>query len=104
MWPLLRFLARGRVLRGTALDLFGYQAERRRERALIADYEATLRAILPKLGRVNYDSAVQLAALPEQIRGFGHVKDKAINEEKAKHARLMAEFEGVQDAATHSAA
>jgi len=104
MWRVLRVLARGKVLRGTALDLFGYQAERRRERALIADYEATLRTILPKLSRVNYDAAVQLAALPEQIRGFGHVKDKAISEAKTKRERLMAEFKGVQDVATHSAA
>ena len=104
LWPVLRVLARGKVLRGTALDLFGYQAERRRERALIADYEATISAILPTLSRVNYDSAVQLATLPDQIRGFGHVKDKVMNEANAKRARLLAEFGGTKAVAEDSAA
>ena len=103
MMSAFRGLARLRRLRGTAFDLFGYQAERRRERALIADYEATIAAILPKLGRVNYETAVRLAALPEQIRGFGHVKEKAMNEAEAKRTRLLAEFGAAKDLA-HSAA
>jgi indolepyruvate ferredoxin oxidoreductase len=104
MLGVLRILARGKVLRGTPLDLFGYQAERKRERALIADYEATIARVLSRLDRVNYDVAVQLAALPDQIRGFGHVKEKAMDDAKAKQSRLLAELEGANVAAGQSAA
>jgi indolepyruvate ferredoxin oxidoreductase len=104
MLKLLNVLARGKALRGTALDLFGYQVERKRERALIADYEVTIGALLPRLSRINYDVAVQLASLPDQIRGFGHVKEKAMDDAKEKQLRLLGEFSGARDAAEHSAA
>ncbi len=100
----LNILARGKALRGTPLDIFGYQAERKRERALISDYEATIGALLPRLSRINYDAAVRLASLPDQIRGFGHVKEKAMDEAKEKQARLLGEFDVAKDTAEHSAA
>jgi indolepyruvate ferredoxin oxidoreductase len=71
-----RFLAPFKVLRGTALDVFGYSAERRQERALIAQYQATLAAMLPHLTPVNLPLALEFARLPEQLRGFGHVKER----------------------------
>jgi indolepyruvate ferredoxin oxidoreductase len=104
MLTVLRVLARGKVLRGTPLDLFGYQAERRRERALIADYEAMIGALLPRLSRLNYDKAVQLASLPDQIRGFGHVKEKAMGEARARQTLLLAEFDNAKSVTEHSAA
>ena len=74
MMPVFRLLARLKVLRGTAFDPFGYSAERRTERKLIADYEATLAEMMEKLTPDNHHLAVGLAAIPEKIRGFGHVK------------------------------
>jgi indolepyruvate ferredoxin oxidoreductase len=78
--------------RATARYLSGYPPQRRQERQLIADYEALVRGLLPKLGRLNYDTAVKLAAIPEQIRGFGHVKDKSVREAKAAQERLLQDF------------
>ena len=63
-----------KFVRGTALDVFGYTHERRSERALIAQYLATLDAIVARLDASNHALAVELAQVPEAIKGFGHVK------------------------------
>ena len=60
---------------GTVLDPFGYQTERRQERALIDQFTADLRSVLTALTHDNLPTAVALAELPDQIRGFGPVKD-----------------------------
>jgi indolepyruvate ferredoxin oxidoreductase len=104
MMGVLRVLAKGKALRGTALDFFGYQAERRQERELIADYEALIRGLLPRLGRVNYEMAVKLAAIPDQIRGFGHVKDKSVQDAKAARDRLLDAFHRGNTVPEYSAA
>ena len=70
------WLAKLRFLRGTALDLFGYTAERRQERADISDYESLLAVVMTELNNKNYDAALALAELPAKLRGFGHVKDR----------------------------
>jgi indolepyruvate ferredoxin oxidoreductase len=90
--PFFRMLARGKALRGTALDLFGYQAERRRERQLIRDYEADIRGLLPRLSPLNYDTAVAIASLPDQIRGYGHVKAEAMDAAAIRRDELLASF------------
>ncbi len=93
-WMLTAFkwLARARGLRGLRWDFFGRSDERRQERALLADYEADLAALLPKLERTTLGDAIALASLPEKIRGFGHVKRRSIDaaapERKALRARL----------------
>lgn len=69
------WLARGKVLRGTVLDPFGRTAERRMERALIAQYEADMAEVLPLLSEGTRDAVTALAALPMSIRGFGPVKE-----------------------------
>jgi len=79
--PLFRVLRLGKAVRGTVFDPFGYQEERRQERALLDQYVGDLRAVLASLTRDNLDTAVALAELPDQIRGFGPVKDA--NREKA---------------------
>ncbi|SEP55987.1 indolepyruvate ferredoxin oxidoreductase family protein [Thalassovita taeanensis] len=81
----LRLLAKGKRLRGTALDPFGRTAERRMERALIAQYEADMADVLPKVTPATLDSIVALAELPLLIRGFGPVKEA--NEAKAAKTR-----------------
>ncbi|MHA6262123.1 indolepyruvate ferredoxin oxidoreductase family protein [Arenibacterium sp. CAU 1754] len=81
----LRVLSSLKGLRGTALDPFGYSAERKMERALIAQYEADMKEVLPKATPDTMDAIVALAALPLDIRGFGPVKQA--NEAKAAKRR-----------------
>ncbi len=69
----LKLLAKLKVLRGTPLDVFGYSAERRMERALIRQYEKDMKEVLPKLTPETRDAISALAALPLDIRGFGPV-------------------------------
>ncbi len=76
VFGLFRLLARLKGLRGGPWDIFGRTAERRAERALIGDYEETVAALLQGLREDNHALAVEIAALPEQIRGFGPVKEK----------------------------
>ncbi|OZI47522.1 indolepyruvate ferredoxin oxidoreductase [Bordetella genomosp. 5] len=85
-------LARLRGLRGTAFDVFGYTAERRAERALIAQYREQIGAILGKLNRGNLEQAVALASLPEEIRGYGHIKEAAMARAAVKREALMQQF------------
>jgi indolepyruvate ferredoxin oxidoreductase len=93
-WMMKAFgmLAKMKFLRGTALDVFGYTEERRTERALIAQYKATIDSLLPKLKVDNLALAAAIAAIPENIRGFGHVKEKHLKAAKAKEAELLKEF------------
>ena len=67
-------LAPMKVLRGTAFDIFGYTRERREERSLVREYRAAIEGLLPQLSADNRDAAVTFAKVPEQIRGYGHVK------------------------------
>ena len=93
MGKLLALLARARGLRGTRFDVFGYSAERRRERQLIADYTARLDALLPRLGAGNLASIVALAELPQAIRGYGHVKLASIDAAEQRAQALLAGLE-----------
>jgi indolepyruvate ferredoxin oxidoreductase len=89
-------LAKLKFLRGTPFDIFGYSEERRTERKLIADYEAMLDEILSKLNADNHPLAVGLAAIPEKIRGFGHVKERHLAVAKADEAALLEQFRSGQ--------
>ncbi len=81
----LRLLSRMRWVRGTPLDVFGYSAERKLERALIRQYEKDMKDVLPKLSADTRDAIVALGQLPLEIRGFGPVK--MANEAKAAKRR-----------------
>jgi indolepyruvate ferredoxin oxidoreductase len=85
-------LARLKFLRGTALDVFGRTEERRMERALIGEYERTLHALLEGLARENHALALEIASLPETIRGFGHIKAKSVEAVRRKQAELMGRY------------
>jgi indolepyruvate ferredoxin oxidoreductase len=93
--PLFRLLRHGKVLRGTRLDLFGRQAERVWERALIGQYEGDLRAAMAALRADNLDAAVALAELPDQIRGFGPVKEANRRKAEARRDELLARLQAV---------
>jgi indolepyruvate ferredoxin oxidoreductase len=94
MMPVFRLLARFKFLRGTAFDPVGYTEERRTERKLIADYEVMLDEVLANLTPANHPIAVGLAAIPEKIRGFGHVKLRNLAAAKADEAALLEQFRG----------
>ncbi|CAG2145803.1 hypothetical protein LMG31506_03262 [Cupriavidus yeoncheonensis] len=87
-------LARFKGLRGTALDPFGYTAERREERALIAEYRGCIEALLPKLSAQNLELALEIARLPMDIRGYGHVKARNLAATGARWERLKAQWDG----------
>ena len=88
--PLFRVLRHGRILRGTPLDPFGYQAERRAERALARETERSIDAAIAALRPETLDTAVALADIPNHIRGFGPVKDKALQDAAPQRAALLA--------------
>jgi indolepyruvate ferredoxin oxidoreductase len=92
MFSAFKLLAKMKGLRGTALDLFGRTAERRMERRLIVEYREMVLGLLPKLDASNHALAIELAQLPEQVRGYGHVKDKAVLAMQARRAELLAQF------------
>ena len=96
MLKAFRLLARLKGLRGTPFDLFGYAKERRMERHLIADYEQMLAQLLPALSAVNYDAAVALAELPEEVRGFGHVKEAGVRRMQESKERHLAQFHSAE--------
>ena len=89
MWSAFKLLAKLKGLRGTAFDVFGYTAERKMERALVAEYRDMIKAQVAALDAANHAVAVELAALPEQIRGFGHVKEQAVAEYRARKQELL---------------
>ena len=89
-------MAKFRFLRGTPLDIFGYTAERKMERNLIKEYKSTLRDLLPQLTADNYEAAVSIAAIPEQIRGYGHVKETHVKRAAEEKQNLLAQFANPQ--------
>ena len=90
--PLFRLLRHGKALRGTALDPFGWQHERRVERGLIAEYEADVRSALDRLRPDTLDAATKLAALPMDIRGFGPVKAASLAASRPRREALLAQL------------
>ena len=103
-WMMKAFglLAKFKGLRGSALDVFGYTAERKMERALIVEYRQTLAALLPKLTADNLTQAVAIASIPEDIRGYGHVKERHLKAAKQKEATLIAAYNAPAPAGSRS--
>jgi indolepyruvate ferredoxin oxidoreductase len=92
MLSAMRVLAKFKFLRGSALDIFGYTAERREERALIGEYEKTIDALLADLDREKLPIAVDIASVPENIRGYGHVKSRHLADAKKREAELLEQW------------
>jgi indolepyruvate ferredoxin oxidoreductase len=90
--PAFGVLARLRGLRGTPFDPFGRTAERRTERALIDEYRATVDELLGSLTAGNRSLAVEIARLPEELRGYGHVKERHLAAVRARWSALMARW------------
>ena len=87
------WLARARKLRGTPFDIFGYTAERRHERAAIPEFQQSMRRVVAGLSAPGLKTAVELARLPQGVRGFGHVRETARRATALRAAELMTSFE-----------
>ncbi|MBI3230460.1 MAG: indolepyruvate ferredoxin oxidoreductase family protein [Burkholderiales bacterium] len=85
-------LAKAKGLRGGSFDIFGHTAERKMERQLITEYCDMITALLPKLNADNMHIALQLASLPEHIRGYGHVKEASVAKARELQADLLRQF------------
>lgn len=96
-------LAKLKGLRGTPLDLFGRTAERRTERALIVEYRDCIMQLLPQLTADKLELAVQIARIPEDIRGYGHVKERHLVAARSKWQGLMQQWQAPQPGAQHRA-
>ena len=85
----LRLLARLKILRGTPLDVFGYSAERRMERALCNGYASTVALLVEQLDAGSLPLACRIASVPDRILGFGPVKMRHAEAARAQLAELM---------------
>jgi indolepyruvate ferredoxin oxidoreductase len=92
IFSVFRVLAALRPIRGTPLDPFRWTTERRRERRLIKTYEQGMASIAALLNKENYACAIALASLPDQVRGFGPVKMKALDRFDRDWQKLEAQF------------
>jgi indolepyruvate ferredoxin oxidoreductase len=92
MWSAFKMLAKFKGLRGGVFDIFGYTEERKMERALIGEYREMVTALIGQLNADNHATAVELAALPEKVRGFGHVKEAAVATFRTEKARLLTQL------------
>ncbi|MDT8344252.1 MAG: DUF6537 domain-containing protein, partial [Thermohalobaculum sp.] len=92
MLKALRVLRRGKLLRGTPFDPFGWSTERRAERRAIRDYAKLMAEIMAGLTPATAETAIALARLPLRVRGFGHVKAAAAARAAEEQASLLAQF------------
>ncbi|MEX8520446.1 MAG: indolepyruvate ferredoxin oxidoreductase family protein [Leptothrix sp. (in: b-proteobacteria)] len=90
--PALKLLAKLKGLRGTFFDPFSRSAERRAEHALIDDYRATIDELLKTLSAERLSLAVEIASLPEQIRGYGHIKAEHLAKVRLRWAELLGQW------------
>ncbi|CAE6772027.1 hypothetical protein R69746_03888 [Paraburkholderia aspalathi] len=97
--PMFRVLAKLKFLRGGAFDVFGKTAERRGERALIDQYIALIDEFCSTLDNSRLDVAMRLANLPDEIRGFGHVKERNVLAAATKRDTWLAEYRNAADQA-----
>ena len=89
-----RLLAGLKSVRGTMLDPFGYTAERRMERQLIENYLSMIDEFCRTLSPRNLATAIQIAQLPEQIRGFDHVKERSVLLATRRRQELLVQYRG----------
>jgi indolepyruvate ferredoxin oxidoreductase len=90
--PAFRTLSRFRRIRGTALDVFGWTKERQAERALIAEYRGLIEDLLPSLNIANLPLAVEVASVPQTIRGYGHVKLSCIEKARSRWQEQLSQY------------
>jgi indolepyruvate ferredoxin oxidoreductase len=103
VWQAFRLLAKLKGVRGSRLDVFGYSAERRMERKLIEEYRSTILGLLDTLDADKLALAVDIASLPEKVRGFGHVKEASVARFHAEQAALLKKYGAPRTGMPHAA-
>jgi indolepyruvate ferredoxin oxidoreductase len=97
-------LAKLRFLRGSRFDMFGMTAERRQERSLVEEYFVVMEELLAGLAPHNLETAIKIARLPEDIRGYGHVKERHLKLVRERQKQLLADFRGGPGSDGHASA
>ena len=92
--PLLKFLARMKFLRATPLDIFAHSEDRKLDRSLLDRYERVAGEVIANLTAENHAVAVELAALPEAIRGYGHIRRRHAKHAAEREEELLAQLRG----------
>jgi indolepyruvate ferredoxin oxidoreductase len=87
-----KWLAKVKALRGTPLDIFGYTAERRSERAAIGEFETLMRKVAGLLSRERLNTVLELARLPQSVRGYGHVKEHNAHTARLREGELLTQL------------
>jgi indolepyruvate ferredoxin oxidoreductase len=95
----LKLLAKAKMLRGSKLDLFGYAAERQLERKMIADFENQIGYLCEHLTKEKLAIAIEIARLPQTVRGYGHVKLRQYQLAKVREAELLHRLNPKENAA-----
>ncbi|MEC4723260.1 indolepyruvate ferredoxin oxidoreductase family protein [Noviherbaspirillum sp. CPCC 100848] len=103
VWQGFKLLARLKKLRGTKLDVFGHTAERKMERQLITEYRDMILSLLDDLDAARLPLAVEIAALPEKMRGFGHVKEAAVAKVREEQDALLKKYAAMREGLPHAA-
>ncbi|WP_323844671.1 indolepyruvate ferredoxin oxidoreductase family protein [Microbulbifer magnicolonia] len=93
MYKAFGLLAKLKGLRGTPLDIFGYTAERKMERALIGEYEQLVDRVIGELNAENHAAAIELLSYPDMIRGYGLVKDASLERAQKQRDAALLRFE-----------
>jgi indolepyruvate ferredoxin oxidoreductase len=96
MLTAFRVLAKLKGLRGTPFDIFGTTSERRAERALPAEYRQSIEQVIASLNAANHSQALEIARIPDQIKGFGHVKERNLVAARGHWQQLMAQWHDAQ--------
>ncbi|MBS1170820.1 MAG: indolepyruvate ferredoxin oxidoreductase family protein, partial [Burkholderiaceae bacterium] len=86
-------LAKFRFLRGTMFDIFAYTEERKAERALADEYRTLVESLLPRMTAANLPTIIAIASIPEDIRGYSHVRQHHLAAARKKEAKLLAELD-----------
>ncbi|NND82103.1 MAG: indolepyruvate ferredoxin oxidoreductase family protein [Gammaproteobacteria bacterium] len=94
MLPMFKMLARLKGLRGTALDIFSYSAERKMERGLITELQETIEIVMAELSEDNAEHAIEIINLALSVRGFGHVKHKNYEQYRLRLAQQLKRYRG----------
>jgi indolepyruvate ferredoxin oxidoreductase len=92
MLPAMKLLAKGKALRGSVFDVFGHTEERRMERDLVAQFEKRVEELAANLSADRLPSAIQIAALPLSMRGYGHIKIANVALARVREAELLHRF------------
>jgi indolepyruvate ferredoxin oxidoreductase len=96
MLSAFRVLSKLKAVRGTSFDIFGYTQERQAERALPGEYRRSIEQVIASLDAANHARALEIARIPEQIKGFGHVKARNLAAARVQWQQLMAAWEHPQ--------